>query len=144
MQKRNDYNEEGREGLMKVPAKVLLKEVLIENGKLKAYIDELEFEIRKRDAEIRAIRQEMNKDKRKLTIVELTYEGEPLIIPMEKKEWNGILLGLQREAELKEYRRIIKEWQKKYKYIYNMWNVFLNKHYLSEKDVEFFPEKPED
>lgn len=144
MSKSNEYNEEGREGLMKVPAKALLREALIENGKLKAYIDELEFEVKKRDAEIRAIRQEMNKDKRKLTIVELTYQGEPLIIPMEKKDWCAILLDIQRDAKLKEYEQMIKDWQKKYKHIYKMWAVFLNKHFMSEKDVEIFPKKPED
>lgn len=117
MTKKREYDEEGREGLVKVPAKVLLREALIENGKLKAYIDELEHEVKKRDAEILAIRHEMNKDKRKLTIVELTYNGEPLIVPIERKEWNGILVGLQRDAELKEYRRVIKEYKDKYRHI---------------------------
>lgn len=144
MTKKREYDEEGREGLVKVPAKVLLREALIENGKLKAYIDELEHEVKKRDAEIIAIRHEMNKDKRKLTIVELTYNGEPLIVPIERKEWNGILVGLQRDAELKEYRRVIKEYKDKYRHIYNMWKIFLNKHCMSEKDVEFFPEAPKD
>lgn len=144
MTKKIEYDEEGREGLVKVPAKVLLREALIENGKLKAYIDELEHEVKKRDAEILAIRHEMNKDKRKLTIVELTYNGEPLIVPIERKEWNGILGGLQRDAELKEYRRVNKEYKDKYRRIYNMWKIFLNKHCMNEKDVEFFPEAPKD
>lgn len=140
MSKYIEYDEEGREGLMKVPATVLLKEALIENGKLKAYIDELEHEVKKRDAEIQAIQQQMNQGKRKLTIVELTYNGEPLIVPIERKEWNGIILGLQRETELKEYRRIIKEYKDKYRRLYKMWEHFLNKHCLNKKDVDFFPE----
>lgn len=144
MSKYREYDEEGREGLMKVPAKVLLKEALIENGKLKAYIDELEHEVKKRDAEISAIRKEMKTDKRKLTIVELTYNGDPLIVPIEKKEWNGIICGIQRETELKEYRRTIKEYKNKYRRIYNMWKIFLNKHCMNEKDVDCFPEEPED
>lgn len=143
MSKYREYDEEGREGLMKVPAKVLLKEALIENGKLKAYIDELEHEIKKRDAEIHAIRHEMKSDKRKFTIVELTYNGEPLIVPIEKKEWNTILGDIQRDAEMKEYRRVIKEYKNKYRRIYNMWQIFLNKHCMTEKDVEHFPEEPE-
>lgn len=65
---------EGRAGLTKVPTEALLKAANIENGKLQAYIDELvhelkvlEGEVKKKDAEIKKLREAIDTPEMKVT-----------------------------------------------------------------------------
>lgn len=86
--KTNIYSE--RRDLLKLPAEALLKDALVEIGKLKAYIDEKEYElsiVKKKLAsyesneippdELKALNKEAKKEAKKMEIVK-SIQGENL------------------------------------------------------------------
>ena len=92
-------------GLDKIPDSVLLKMALVENGKLKAYIDELEYEIKE-------LRKRM---------------ADPSLA-LSDKERNQVLKETRKEKLYMELRAINKSLWERYKKLKKRYDELLSKN----------------
>lgn len=136
MSMKKEYDEEGREGLVKVPIKVLLKEALIENGKLKAYVDELEYKLKTTEERLK-----LSESKR--CLVKLNYNGSNVDIPMDKDEWHAIVLKARCDEWVKEYKNTAETYRKRYIRIFKEWTKFLTDHKFGKDQSVPFSEEPD-
>lgn len=135
--KRKEYDEEGREGLMKVPTTALLKEALVENGKLQAYIDELEDKLKSTEE-----RFKISESKR--CIIKLNCNEKDVELLMTKEEWHEIVLQSRCDELVLSYKKTTQTYKDRYKKIYKEWVKFLSDHKFGKDETVPFPEEIEE